>query len=84
MVGKLVVKKSTKQLHFGPVLPTNDSSSTREASVMSLLLSIRKFFAARLNNKCANFSKQPHSGVNFVIVRHLIPASSRYKCLSRR
>ena len=66
MVGKLVVKKSTKQLH---VFPTNDSSSTREASVMLLLLSIRKFFAARLNNKCANFSKQPHSGVNFVIVR---------------
>ena len=33
VVSKLVVKKSTKPLHFGPVLLTNDSYNIEETSV---------------------------------------------------
>ena len=43
VVSKLVVKKSTKPLHFGPVLLTNDSYNIEETSVKQSLPCTRKF-----------------------------------------
>ena len=48
-----------------------------------MLLSIRKYFVARFNNRCTNPGKEPHSGVTFLagVLRggqggHLAPGPS--------